>query len=126
MILYNIGEVTDRTIHYFSLITLRGRRTTHAYSLLPPSHIRVHIHSYTHIHTRIQTFVLIYVYNRSPIIIPFILLQSLSHFRESTKPPEPFLISRQLAVAASRPAISRSAFRTSSIRIWRLTRVRTN
>lgn len=122
MILYNIGEVTDRTIHYFSLITLRGRRTTHAYSLLPPSHIRVHIHSYTHI----QTFVLIYVYNRSPIIISFILLQSLSHFRESTKPPELFLISRQLAVAASRPAISRSAFRTSSIRIWRLTRVRTN
>lgn len=50
MILYNIGEVTDRTIHYFSFITLRGRRTTHAYSLFLPSfiHTRVHTHTYTH------------------------------------------------------------------------------
>lgn len=60
MILYNIGEVTDRTIHYFSFITLRGRRTTHAYSLLLSSfiHPRVHTptHTYTHVHTYTRTY----------------------------------------------------------------------
>lgn len=66
MILYNIGEVTDRTIHYFSLIILRGRRTTHAYPLLPLSLIRIWVHTHAYIHTRIFHHTPVFIYAPSP------------------------------------------------------------
>lgn len=119
MILYNISEVTDKTIHYFSLITLRGRRTTHAYSLLSPSPIHVQIHSLTrtqthvctHTHAQVQTYIRTHLRALTLVIVPFTPLQSLSRL--------PLAFSRIDKVARTFPFLS-FTFRCTVSRLWRL------
>jgi len=122
MILYNIGEVTDRTIHFFFSITLRGRRTTHAYSLLSSSLIHIRNHTHAHIRTHIFKHTLVFIYYWALLIIPFILLQSLSHFHlafsriDKVRPSILFFIIFLVILDSLSTDISHS-FHTSSIRL---------
>lgn len=89
MILYNIGEVTDRTIHYFSYYSPRPKNDTRLF--ITPIFAHSALRSFSRTHT--------------PLIIPFFFLRSVtispSHFlplslprllsrlpRESTKSSE--------------------------------------
>lgn len=107
MILYNIGEVTDRTIHYFSLIILRGRRTTHAYPLLPLSLIRIWVHTHAYVHTRIFHHTPVFIYAPSPnysiysATVSFVLSSRIFASRQSR--PNVLSPSRYFPSRSSRP-----------------------